>query len=409
MIKKILILPKTLADLIFLLIFPSIIIFSWINYLIKKIFNLKPKILISPLGEPMAFFAAKAAKTYGFKADIFAFDCQKYFRNLCEGYILEHHLFLKFLTIFSDYLLPFVWASLKYDVFEMPFTGGILTYSQLSRLELFFLKILAKKIVVYGYGSDCLWFDKIMKGHRYNLAMDLTEDLKKQYDQKKIRENIARAQKYAHVLVGAAYLNYLGPKTIMLPIAFDSSPWIYSIPKKSKIITIVHSTNHPVFKGTRFIIEAIKKLKKEGWPIRLLLIEGRTLKECQRLYRRGDIFITDVIIGWYGFTACEAMALGRPVICYLRGDLRKANSLVQNIPIVSANPTNLKTTIKKLVKDYNLRKKLGQEGRNYVLRYHSLESYGKFKTIIYEKIWHEEKINQNILKVELVKDSRCAE
>ncbi len=404
MTKKILVLTQTLSDILFLVVLPLIFLYSWINYLIKKIFKLMPKILISPLGEPMAFFSAKAAKTSGYQADIFAFDCQRHFRNLCEGFILNDHPVLKYLIIISDYLLPFIWASLKYDVFEFPFSGGILMYSRLRRLELFLLKILAKKIIVYGYGSDCLLLGKIRKSHRYNLAMDLNQDLEKQYDQKVIRENIARAQKYANVLIGAAYLNYLGPKAVMLPIAFDVSGWNYSAPKKSKIITIIHSTNHRVFKGSRFILAAVKKLQKEGWPIKLLLIENRTLKECQKLYRKGDFFITDVIIGWYGFTACEAMSLGRPVICYLKDDLRKANNLVENIPIVSANPDNLKTAIITLVKDYDLRKKLASEGRKYVLRYHSLESSGRFKATIYQKVWLNQKINQNILKLELKKE-----
>ena len=38
-------------------------------------------------------------------------------------------------------------------------------------------------------------------------------------------------------------------------------------------VVIVHAPNHRGFKGTEFIIEAIKKIKESGLKVRLILLE----------------------------------------------------------------------------------------------------------------------------------------
>ncbi|OGD56670.1 hypothetical protein A2V71_03605 [Candidatus Berkelbacteria bacterium RBG_13_40_8] len=398
------------SDVIFFAFLPVIIIYSWMKYFYKKIFHLKPNLMISPLGEPFLFFLVKAARIEGLKADLIAYTSTSYFRSLKGGFIINDHLISKYFFYLTDYLSIFTWACIKYDIFELPFSGGLLMMSHLRKLELILLKICAKKVIVFGYGSDSMLMTKIKKSHKYNVAMDLDEKAMKFYNEKKIRADILRAQKYADVLIASGYLSYLGPKSVMVPIAIELTGWDYSPKKKSKIVTIVHSTNHPVFKGTRFIMKVIEKLQKNGFPLKLIFIKGKTLETCQKLYRKADIVITDVITGWYGFTACEAMALGRPVICYLREDLARANNLVQNIPIISANPDNLEKAIIELSKDYGLRKKLAKDGQNFVLRYHSLDRLAEVKAIIYQRIWDNQKINQKILiKPRKTKAAQCAE
>ena len=380
------------------------------RYFYKKIFHLKPNLMISPLGEPYLFFLVKAARIKGLKADLIAYTSTSYFKSLNEGFIINDHFVSKYFFYLTDYLSIFAWACVKYDIFELPFSGGLLMMSHLRKLELILLKICAKKVVIFGYGSDIMLFEKIRKSHKYNVTMDLEQNEERKYDQKKIKKDIYRAQKYVDVLIASGYLTYLGSKAIMVPIAIELTGWDYSPKKKSKIVTIVHSTNHSVFKGTRFIMKVVEKLQKKGFPIKLIFIKGKSLETCQKLYRKADIVITDVITGWYGFTACEAMALGRPVICYLREDLARANNLVQNIPIISANPDNLEKAIIKLSKDYGLRKKLAKDGQNFVLRYHSLNRLAEIKTIIYQRIWDNQKINQKILiKLIKTKATQCVE
>jgi hypothetical protein len=226
--------------------------------------------------------------------------------------------------------------------------------------------------------------------------MDRTEETENQ-PEKIIRQNVWRAQKYADCLIAAGDLIHLGRKAIMLPLATDISFWQNLPPVKHNKIVIAHSTNHRSHKGTRFILDIVQKLQKK-LPIRLLLIEKKTIRECQKIYPQGDIFVPDVITGWHGFTAIEAMAIGRPVITYLRPDIMKFHAYYAQgkIPAISANPETLAKAITRLVKNPQLRKELGERGRSYAEKFHSLEFGGRLRNIIYQFIWDKRPINQKI-------------
>lgn len=391
-------------DLIFFIILPVAIVYSWLRFVFKKVFHLLPSIIVSPMGEPLPFNNVKTLRTAGYKADNFAFTCPSYWRSISFGLILEDNFLLRIFIYLTDYTFLFYWAVLKYDFFEFAFIGGILKNSHLRKIEPLLLKILAKKISVYGYGADCKILSDIRKmGFKYNNAMDRNEKTESQ-PEKIIRENVERAQKYADVLIAGGDLIHLGKKAIFLPIPTDLSLWSSEPPKNHKKIVLLHSTNHRNQKGTRFILEIVDRLKKK-LPIKLTLLERKTLKECQQLYPLGDVFITDVIYGWHGYTAIEGMAIGRPVISYLRPDIIKFHSyyVKGRLPVISANPDNLAREIERLVKNKKLREELGEKGREYARKVHSLETVGAFRKIIFDAIWQGKKINQKIFEREVKK------
>ncbi len=391
-------------DSIFFILFSVAIFYSWIRFGFKKAFHLKPSVIVSPLGEPLPFNNVKALRKTGYKADNIAYNCPSYFRKIGFGLILEDYFYLRILNYLSDYTFLFLWAIFKYDIFEFSFSGGLLRPSHLRKIEYILLKLCAKKIAVYGHGADCKILSDIRKqGFKYNTAMDRNEETESQTEEV-IRGNVGRAQKYAGVLIVGGDLIHLGEKGIFLPIPADLTPWKYSPQPKSKIVKIIHSTNHRSHKGSRFIIDIVSKLEGK-LPIKLVLLEKKTIAECQKLYPLGDIVITDVITGWHGYTAIEAMAIGRPVITYLRPDIMKFHSYYAKgrIPVISATPDNLAREIEHLVKNSKLRKELGQRGREYVLKYHSLEFIGALRSILYEYIWAGKKINQRIFEKEVRK------
>jgi len=398
---KIIILPVRIIQLLsvglFLIILPLLIIYGWFRYHFKKTLNLKPSVIVSPLGSPLPLYAVKALRTQGYKADNWALDCPIFFRNICFDFVLKDHPALRIIVILSDYLLPFSIALLKYDLFEFAFSGGFLMHSHLRKAEYVLLKLCSKKISVYGYGSDCKMMSDVRKmGFKYNNAMDRTDDWEAKHEDL-IRTNVARAKKYADVLIAGGDLIHFGEKGIMLPLATDLSGWKYYQPPRHRIIVIAHSTNHRTHKGTRFILDCFDRLK-DKLPIKMMLIERKPMEECKKLYPKADIFVPDVITGWHGFTAIEAMATGRPVITYLRPDIMAFHAYYAkgNIPAISANPDTLARAITKLVLDEKLRKELGKKGREYALKFHSLEFVGALRGIIYEYIWNNKKINQRI-------------
>lgn len=405
--KDILFLPIFFAsDLIFFLCLPLLAFFCWGRYFYKKIFKQKPKILFSPRSLTMVFLTARAVKTQGWDVGVITYDREKTFQAQKLGFCFKEHPVLSRLVYLFDYLPIFVWSLLKFDIFEFPFYGGLLYQSHLRKLELIFLKICAKKIVVFAYGSDAYLPSRIRKFGKYNAVMDFTSETPVQ-PEKIIADNIYRAQKYADVLIAGADIVYLGPKAIMLPIAIDLDRWSYIPPRRKKTVTLVHSTNHQIYKGTRFILKVFDNLKKEGYPVDLLLIEGKTVEECYKIYKKGDIFVPDVITGWYGSTQIEAMSLGRPVVSYQKEIFKPYHHYyAKDCPIINANPDNLKRVFIKLVGDYNLRREIGHRGIEYVHKYHSLEFVGELRGIIYRELWHNRPIDQKrfekILKAEKI-------
>ncbi|MBM2820457.1 MAG: hypothetical protein HW405_217 [Candidatus Berkelbacteria bacterium] len=395
---------RAISDVIFVLFLPLLVIYSWLRLIFKKILRQKPRIIFSPLGTPLPLNAARSIRSQGYEADNFAYECPVYFRNICFGLVLTDKPFLNFINYLTDYLVIFIWAILEYDLFEFSFAGGILMYSHFRKLEYILLKILAKKISVYGYGSDCKALSDVRsQGFKYNNAMDRSEATEGQ-SEKIIKENVRRAQKYSQVLIAGGDLIHLGKKGIMLPLATDLSYWRKMPFAKNKKVIIAHSTNHRSHKGTRFILEIVEKLSSK-LPIEMLLIEKKTIKECQKIYPKADIFVPDVITGWHGFTAIEAMATGRPVVTYLRPDIMEFHKYYAQgrIPAPSANPDNLAQVLTNLVKNPKLREDLGKKGSEYAWQFHSFEFVGSLRAIIYEYIWANKKINQAVFEKEVKK------
>ena len=105
-----------------------------------------------------------------------------------------------------------------------------------------------------------------------------------------------------------------------LPYATESSLNSKILPyvKHSEFV-VGHAPTHRIVKGTDIVIEVIEKLRMQGYKIRLELIEGLTREKALKKYEQLDLFIDQLIIGWYGVVSLEVLALGKPVLCFVKG------------------------------------------------------------------------------------------
>ena len=159
-------------------------------------------------------------------------------------------------------------------------------------------------------------------------------------------------------------------------------------------IKILHATNHRELKGTNYLIESVNILEKEGIEIDLVILEGKPHSEVIVLIKKSDIIADQFIIGAYGRFAIEAMAYGKPVLCYLRENLFDKNPIWRECPIVNANPDDLKEKLKELIINKNKRIEIGKKSRYYVEKYHSVEYVvGKLESIISELYGRNQKNN----------------
>ena len=104
--------------------------------------------------------------------------------------------------------------------------------------------------------------------------------------------------------------------------------------------------------------------------------------EAIKVYQKADIIVDQLLAGTYGVFALEGMAMGKPVITYITEEMKK--TLPGSLPIVSANPDNIKEKLEMLIQDGQLRRKLGKEGRVYVEAYHDYKKNAKLLGRIYE-------------------------
>jgi hypothetical protein len=122
-------------------------------------------------------------------------------------------------------------------------------------------------------------------------------------------------------------------------------------------------------KGTPSIKVAIEKLKEEGFDIELVIASKVPISEMRFLQAQVDIVIDELLYGWHGSMTIECLALGKPVICYLRDESRKLFELnfpdAPTIPIISAQPSNLTDVLRSLLISPEQLKVIGIESRRF--------------------------------------------
>lgn len=146
---------------------------------------------------------------------------------------------------------------------------------------------------------------------------------------------------------------------------------------------LLHSPSAPVCKGTKFVLQAIERLKAK-YDFDFTLVQGMPRGEAMKLMRECDVYIDQLIIGMHGSATVEAMAFGKPVVCYINPVTGK--NYPSELPIVNANPDNIAEKLEMLIKDAALRHELGKRGRQYVEKYHDDKKIAQELIQVYEEV-----------------------
>ena len=105
------------------------------------------------------------------------------------------------------------------------------------------------------------------------------------------------------------------PEAEFLPYAsVDPRAWTPVPPAGGATLRIVHAPSDRARKGTDDVLSAVDRLRDEGVEAELELVEGLTRIEARRALERADVVVDQLVVGWYGGVAVEAMALGKPVV-----------------------------------------------------------------------------------------------
>ena len=130
-------------------------------------------------------------------------------------------------------------------------------------------------------------------------------------------------------------------------------------------------TNRSI-KGTRYVEQACARLRAEGLPIELVLVEHVPHAQVKDLIAQADVVVDQLLIGWYGAFAVEAMAMGKPVLCYLRDeDAKRFVPFHEQIPIVRTTKETLAQDLDGLLRSQSRCEELGEAGRRFVTEWHN--------------------------------------
>jgi glycosyltransferase involved in cell wall biosynthesis len=152
---------------------------------------------------------------------------------------------------------------------------------------------------------------------------------------------------------------------------------------QKKVPTIVHGSAVKKTKGTEYIRIALNRLKLK-YEFEEVMLEKVSRKEALLQMQRADIYVDQLILGHHGLAAVEAMAFGKPVICYIKPSL--LNQYPAELPIINANPDDIYDKLKMLIENSVMRNEVGLKGRKYVEEYHDHRKLAREMVSIYENV-----------------------
>lgn len=273
-------------------------------------------------------------------------------------------------------------APFKYDIFHYYFGRSILYWDDWTPqigfpyLDLRLAKALGKKIFFTLQGCDVRLAGESNKNNQFTPCRlggcGLYATCIEKYDQQRraFIKNILPLcdqvfflnPELGHYLHDGNFLPYAN-------VDIESIEPVY--PNIKRIPKIVHAPSDSAIKGTTLILEALEALRHH-FEFELILVQGKTHEQALKLYRDADIAIDQVLLGWYGGVSVEWMAMGKPVLCYIReSDLKFVpKQMCAELPIQNIRPDHLVDDLAKILLQQTAWHDWGVASRRFVERWH---------------------------------------
>jgi glycosyltransferase involved in cell wall biosynthesis len=250
-----------------------------------------------------------------------------------------------------------------YDVFHFNFGQTILTIRRLNRVvdELAWLRRQGKTILFTYQGSDVRPSDHCPCERPECRQLDRYRCLGARRAVRFAERVFYQNPDLRQWLPGASFLPYAAVD----PSVLQPEPLL-----GREELVVAHAPTDRVIKGTRHVIDAVDALRDEGVAIRLDLVEDVTREAALERLTRADLLVDQLMLGWYGTVAVEAMALGRPVLSYIREDEPEDNPFGAELPIVRTTPATLVDDLRALSANRDRRRELSVAGRAFVEQHH---------------------------------------
>lgn len=245
----------------------------------------------------------------------------------------------------------------KYDVWHFNFMEVFFFYP----VNLFILKLLGKKIVVTFRGIDVQTDLEFLPK---NLYLKSSPERWPEYYQnqflprnlwlnflKRIRREIFIWFADQVILTGPFLAGQVSRYDKIIPYAREVN-LLAKYQKNNKNLKILHIPSDPVVKGTEIIEKTFKILQKKYPKIEFKILEKIPREKLLLEMASSDIIIDQLLIGWYGGQAVEAMALGKVVMAFLNPVYFQLTPFVDQVPIWNTNIWTFRQDLEMLLRLY---------------------------------------------------------
>jgi len=144
------------------------------------------------------------------------------------------------------------------------------------------------------------------------------------------------------------------------------------------LVRIVSAPTNPELKSTDKLKAAVAQLQAEGLPVELVLVQGKTWRECLEIKATADIYFDQVAVpaleypGGYGCNAIEAWGMGIPVVAGAdEWTLNRMRRMFTRLPFFPTTELTMLQSLRMLVGDEYLRRRMARFGNHHAKKYHA--------------------------------------
>jgi glycosyltransferase involved in cell wall biosynthesis len=192
------------------------------------------------------------------------------------------------------------------------------------------------------------------------------------------RRAIAKMARYARHMwaLNPDLLYFLPPeKSSFLPYAVALEEPTPTRPRFEGRLRFLHAPTNREFKGSRYVLDAFERARRSrGDDVELILVENLRHREALSRYRDADVVIDQVLLGWYGGFAVEAMKMGKPVIARIAEEdlhfIPEAMARDVRETVINAGPNSLYDAILRCVDDRQFLRERAAASLEYANRWH---------------------------------------
>lgn len=257
--------------------------------------------------------------------------------------------------------------------------GGL--YAHMNQwIELQLIRRMRKVIAVTYQGDDARQGDFSRINFEYSIGHEVDGDYYSPVTDRSKRQRIKTFSEHADLIyaLNPDLLHVLPVHAKFLPYAhIDLDSWRCAqvvSENTSAMPVVIHAPSHRGAKGTKYVLDAVEQLRAAGLKFNFRLVEGLTQLQARKLYEQADLVIDQLLVGWYGGFAVEAMALEKPVICYLRrSDFAFIPAeMARELPLIEADKNSITTVLRNWIQRSQIqRRERGRMGRLFVEKWHN--------------------------------------